>query len=84
MAKQQYVNASQGHLSRSPNITVTLDHGVHSLNLPLAIDRHDIVVVYRCSLASRSKPQLQHDQIAIDPDISKWSKSLFRITVKEL
>ena len=78
------MNTTQGDLSHMVNITDTLNHGVHFLDLPLAVDKHDIATAHRCSLTGRSELPLQHNQIAIDPDIPTWSKSPFWIAVKEL
>lgn len=66
------------------NITDTLNHGVHLCDLPIAVNEHDIVATYRCSLSGRAKLPLQHHQIAVDPDIPTRSKSEFRVVVKQL
>ena len=80
----RHISAPESDPSDILDITDTLDHGVHLANLPIVVDKHDIVATYRCDFARRSELPFQHHQIAIDPDIPTRSKCPSWVAVKKL
>jgi hypothetical protein len=77
----QYI---ESYFLRSVDVADPSYQSIHLLNFPLAVDEHDIVAMYRCSLAIRSELPLHHHQIAVDPYVPERAKSPSRVALEQL